>query len=85
MQRPLDGTHHHVSGEHLERYLAEFDFRYTTCKQTDTERMERIVRADRGSQADLPAGGLSAPEAQGWLGRLLRFVRSARDVTSVYG
>ncbi len=48
LQRSLDGTHHHVSGEHLGRYLAEFDFRYTTCKQTDTERMERIVEQTGG-------------------------------------
>jgi len=43
LKRSLDGTHHHVSREHLHRYLAEFDFRYTTCKQTDTERMTAIV------------------------------------------
>lgn len=43
LQRSLDGTHHHVSKEHLPRYLAEFDFRYTTCKRTDTERMGQIA------------------------------------------
>jgi hypothetical protein len=43
LKRSLDGTHHHVSREHLGRYLAEFDFRYSTCKQTDAERMDRIV------------------------------------------
>jgi len=44
LKRSLDGTHHHVSREHLERYLAEFDFRYTTC----TERMDHIVRQTGG-------------------------------------
>jgi hypothetical protein len=26
LKRSIDGTHHHVSREHLGRYLAEFDF-----------------------------------------------------------
>ena len=43
LKRSLDGTHHHVSVEHLPRYLAEFDFRYTSCKDTDTERMGKLV------------------------------------------
>jgi len=48
LKRSLDGTHHHVSVEHLPRYLAEFDFRYTTCKDTDTERMTQIVEQTGG-------------------------------------
>jgi transposase-like protein len=43
LKRSLDGTHHHVSREHLHRYLAEFDYRYTTCKLSDTERMCMLV------------------------------------------
>lgn len=43
LKRSLDGTHHHVSREHLPRYLAEFDFRYSTCKESDTERMQRLL------------------------------------------
>jgi hypothetical protein len=43
LKRSIDGTHHHVSVEHLPRYLAEFDFRYSTCKDTDTERMGKVV------------------------------------------
>jgi len=43
LKRSLDGTHHAVSVEHLPRYLAEFDFRYSTCKETDTERVGRLV------------------------------------------
>jgi transposase-like protein len=39
LKRSIDGTHHHVSVEHLPRYLAEFDFRYTTRKMSDTARM----------------------------------------------
>lgn len=48
LKRSLDGTHHHVSREHLPRYLAEFDFRYTTRRDSDTERMERIIRRVAG-------------------------------------
>ncbi len=43
LKRSLDGTHHHVSVEHLPRYLAEFDFRYSTCDLTDTQRMARLM------------------------------------------
>jgi hypothetical protein len=35
LKRSLDGTHHHVSREHLPRYLAKFDIRYPTCEMTD--------------------------------------------------
>lgn len=43
LKRSLDGTHHHVSRVHLHRYLAEFDFRYGTKGENDTERMKRLV------------------------------------------
>ncbi len=43
LKRSLDGTHHHVSREHLPRYLAEFDFRYSTCHETDSERMVHLL------------------------------------------
>lgn len=43
LKRSLDGTHHHVSREHLHRYVAEFDFKHTACKLTDTDRMSMIV------------------------------------------
>lgn len=43
LKRSLDGTHHKVSREHLQRYLSEHDFRYSTCKMTDAARMERLV------------------------------------------
>ena len=47
MKRSIDGTHHHVSKEHLHRYLSEHDFRYTTCKMADVDRLARVVeRAD---------------------------------------
>lgn len=43
LKRSLDGTHHHVSVEHLPRYLAEFDFRYTTRKLSDSARMQQMI------------------------------------------
>jgi transposase-like protein len=43
MKRSIDGTHHHVSREHLARYLDEFDFRFSTRKLSDSARMERMI------------------------------------------
>jgi transposase-like protein len=43
LKRSLDGTHHHVSREHLPRYLAEFDFRYSTRELDDTQRMQKLI------------------------------------------
>jgi transposase-like protein len=43
LKRSVDGTHHHVSVEHLPRYLAEFDFRYTSRKVSDTERLGMLM------------------------------------------
>jgi hypothetical protein len=48
LKRSIDGTHHHVSREHLGRYLAEFDFPYPTCKISDTERMQRLGKRMAG-------------------------------------
>ena len=42
LKRSIDGTHHKVSVEHLPRYLAEFDFRYSTRKLTDSARTKRL-------------------------------------------
>jgi len=48
LKRSIDGTHHHVSVDHLRRYLAEFAFRYTYRKESDTDRMARIVSQTGG-------------------------------------
>ena len=48
LKRSIDGTHHHVSREHLDRYLAEFDFRYSTRDETDGARMERLMQRVSG-------------------------------------
>lgn len=43
LKRSIDGTHHHVSTEHLDRYLAQFDFMYSHCRDTDSARMRRLL------------------------------------------
>ena len=48
LKRSLDGTHHSISKEHMNRYLGEFDFRYSTCKDDDTERMQMLVNQTAG-------------------------------------
>ncbi len=59
LKRSIDGTHHHVSAEHLTRYLAEFDFRYSTRKLDDTARMLRLVGQVGGKRLTYrPATGL---------------------------
>jgi transposase-like protein len=48
LKRSLDGTFHHISKEHLPRYLNEFDFRFSTRKLSDSARMERIIDQAEG-------------------------------------
>jgi transposase-like protein len=48
LKRSIDGTHHAVSEEHLPRYLAEFDFRYSTRKLDDSDRAMRIIDQSAG-------------------------------------
>lgn len=43
LKRSIDGTHHHVTVKHLDRYLAEFDYRYTTRKTSDSVRMKMLM------------------------------------------
>ena len=48
LKRSLDGTHHHVSVEHLQRYLDQFAWLYTHCKATDSDRMRVLVGNVKG-------------------------------------
>jgi hypothetical protein len=48
LKRSIDGTHHHVSHRHLDRYLAEFDFRYNSRKEKDGERTVKAIRQTTG-------------------------------------
>ncbi len=50
LKRGVIGTYHHWSATHIHRYLAEFDFRYSTKKISDGERTEIAVRNARGKR-----------------------------------
>lgn len=39
LKRSIDGTHHHVSCEHLDRYLAQHDFPRSTHNLDDSTRL----------------------------------------------
>ncbi len=49
-KRGLVGTYHHMSAAHMSRYLAEFDFRYSTRTMTDAERTAEAVKGARGKR-----------------------------------
>lgn len=48
LKRGIVGTYHHVSGEHLKRYLAEFDFRYNNREALGIGDRERMVKSISG-------------------------------------
>jgi transposase-like protein len=50
LKRGVIGTFHHVSQQHLKRYVGEFDFRYNTRKNTDTERSTEALRGIEGKR-----------------------------------
>jgi hypothetical protein len=53
MKRGITGVYHHVSQQHLKRYLAEFDFRYNEREAlgvSDAERMEKSVQGIVGKR-----------------------------------
>ena len=53
LKRGITGTYHHVSQQHLKRYLAEFDFRYNEREKlgvSDAERMSKSVQGIVGKR-----------------------------------
>ena len=48
LKRGITGTYHHVSQQHLKRYLAEFDFRHNERKALEVTDAERAVKAVAG-------------------------------------
>lgn len=53
LKRGITGTYHHVSPQHLKRYLAEFDFRYNeraVLGVSDEDRADRLVRGIVGKR-----------------------------------
>ena len=49
-KRGITGVYHHVSQEHLKRYLAEFDFRHNERAALDVNDTERTIRAIKGAE-----------------------------------
>lgn len=49
LKRGIVGTYHHVSQQHLKRYLAEFDFRYNARQALGVNDVTRTVRALQGA------------------------------------
>jgi transposase-like protein len=53
LKRGITGTYHHVSPQHLKRYLAEFDFRYNeraALGVNDEARADKLVRGIVGKR-----------------------------------
>lgn len=50
LKRGIIGTFHHVSQQHLARYVGEFDFRYNERKTSDIERTEGALLGSIGKR-----------------------------------
>ena len=48
MKRGINGVYHHVSQQHLKRYLAEYDFRYNEREGLGINDAERMAKAIPG-------------------------------------
>jgi len=48
LKRSIDGTHHSVSKEHMQRYLTEFAFRHGSHDLSDTQRMVKLMGQVQG-------------------------------------
>ncbi|HUK59709.1 MAG TPA: IS1595 family transposase, partial [Stellaceae bacterium] len=67
LKRGIIGTYHHVSEEHLHRYLSEFSFRYSNRSALgveDAERGETALRGIVGKRLTYRRTGGERPEAQ---------------------
>ena len=52
------GTYHHWSETHIHRYLAEFDFRYSTKDMSDRERADISLKGIGGKRLTYRRTGL---------------------------
>jgi transposase-like protein len=50
LKRGINGIYHHVSEAHLQRYLAEFDFRYNARGVSDAERTVMALKGAEGKR-----------------------------------
>jgi len=48
MKRSIYGTHHHISHQHLARYLAERDFIYNNREKLGVDDAQRMTKAAKG-------------------------------------
>jgi transposase-like protein len=48
MKRGIHGVYHHVSQQHLKRYLAEYDFRYNEREKLGVNDAERMAKSVNG-------------------------------------
>jgi transposase-like protein len=48
LKRGIIGTYHHVSQQHLKRYLAEFDYRYNERQALGVSDAERMAKSVKG-------------------------------------
>src|SRR5665213_2328793 len=48
LKRGVVGTYHHVSQQHLKRYLAEFDYRYNEREALGVDDAERMAKSVQG-------------------------------------
>jgi transposase-like protein len=67
LKRGIVGTYHHVSQQHLKRYLCEFDFRYNervALGVEDAERAEKVVRGVVGKRVTYQDTNRSGAEAR---------------------
>lgn len=61
LKRGINGVYHHVSQQHLKRYLAEFDFRYNERMALGVSDSDRAVKALKGIEGKrLTYGGPQA-------------------------
>jgi transposase-like protein len=67
-KRGINGVYHHVSQQHLKRYLAEFDFRYNeriALGVNDSERAEKVLRGTVGKRMTYQGTDGAGAEAAG--------------------
>lgn len=59
----ISGTYHHVSKQHLHRYLSEFDFRFNAREMSDSDRREAALKGFGGKRLMLkdPIGKTEKP------------------------
>jgi transposase-like protein len=50
LKRGINGVYHHVSKQHLHRYLSEFDFRFNAREMTDSDRREAALKGFSGKR-----------------------------------